>query len=557
VVSPATESGVLIDGRDYFREFHRAASGAESFVLAAGWQFDSDVALLCDDDREAGSEVRLLPFLRALCKRKPHLRVHLLCWSYSPAYFFAREWLQDVVFNWTTPPNLVFRFDDRHAIGASHHQKFAVIDGAVGFVGSMDLCHGRWDEREHRCADPRRERAPGGDYGPYHEVNAYVRGPIVAELVETFCARWRAAGRGELELPPGRTELAEPMRPTVRLHATEAGLSRTAAKTIVPEQPDIREIEELYVAAIAAAKRSIYLENQYFGSSAVFRALRERLRDASRGPLTVVMIYPRELHTPTEEVSMGASQTRMFRALARMAKGTPHAVGIYCSVSREGDGEPVGRYIHSKVLIVDDRFLSIGSANTNNRSMGLDTELNVSWEAADAGSRLSRSIRRTRIVLLAEHAGCKERAEWRRLADPDGLVETLDRWARDGTHTLEPHPMSSALDESPLLAAVAKMDLDPDHAVVEDAFEDLAPRQGGGLLKAGVRRLRYRWKGRRRVPVVAVDPPSVTAKPPSRLWVGLVRVALRFGLPALAVAVLGAAIWLLVTGVRWALDGSG
>jgi phospholipase D1/2 len=47
---------------------------------------------------------------------------------------------------------------------------------------------------------------------------------------------------------------------------------------------------------------------------------------------------------------------------------------------------------------VDDRFLSVGSANTTNRSLGLDTELNVSWEATSWRQRsLIRSIRRIRI----------------------------------------------------------------------------------------------------------------------------------------------------------------
>lgn len=64
-VSPALASRLLIDGRDYFREFHRAAKAARRHILLAGWQFESTVSLLRGEDRkDAAGEVRLLPVPR-------------------------------------------------------------------------------------------------------------------------------------------------------------------------------------------------------------------------------------------------------------------------------------------------------------------------------------------------------------------------------------------------------------------------------------------------------------------------------------------------------------
>ena len=194
VVSPVRSSGLLIDGRSYFRAFHEAAKAATRYLLIAGWQFDSDVSLLRGGDRTAGP-ARFLDFLCSLCDARPELQVVLLCWDYSPAYMHDREWFQEFVFRWRSRGRVKFRFDDRHALGASQHQKFVVVDGTLAFVGSMDFCHDRWDDRTHPVVHPDRLEPSGEDgYGPYHEVQAFVTGPAVAELRELFEARWRLAG---------------------------------------------------------------------------------------------------------------------------------------------------------------------------------------------------------------------------------------------------------------------------------------------------------------------------------------------------------------------------
>ena len=62
-------AGLLVDGRDYYRALWHAAQRARRYIALAGWQFDSDVALLRGDDvGEARGEVRLLPMLDELCR---------------------------------------------------------------------------------------------------------------------------------------------------------------------------------------------------------------------------------------------------------------------------------------------------------------------------------------------------------------------------------------------------------------------------------------------------------------------------------------------------------
>lgn len=545
-VAPVLTSGLLIDARDYYREFHRAARAARRHILLAGWQFDSTVRLLRGDDaRDPTEDVRLLPFLTDLCRRNSDLHITVLCWDYSPAYFFQREWLQDVKFN-SAHPRLRFRFDDRHAVGASHHQKFAVVDGSLGFVGSIDFCHRRWDRRAHelRCAD--RCEPHGVDAsGPYHEVQAYLTGPAAAELVELFQARWILSGGKPLDLaPPQPVDVR--IRPSARIGGGEVGLSRTVARTFEPPHPPIREIRRLFLDAILDADHSIYIENQYFGSRAVFDALRRRFSRTDLRRLDVAMVYPRELHSITEQLSIGTQQGMMFRELRELAAATGHRLGIYSSESTAEGAEPRARYIHSKVMIVDDRFMTVGSANTNNRSMGFDSELHVSWEAPSGDdSELSRAIRRARLNLLVEHAGLPPRAALRALRVPTGWVDVLDRWATAKSGALRHHPISSRMDENPIIQTLSGEGplMDPDRAVFEEElFEEIAP-SGRERVAAGIRQLR-RVFGRKEW-IVAVNPPAALARVPSPLWAVLARTARRWLVPLFILLGFALVLWVL------------
>jgi phospholipase D1/2 len=170
-------------------------------------------------------------------------------------------------------------------------------------------------------------------------------------------------------------------------------------------------------------------------------------------------------------------------------------VGVYCSVARDELGQDVFTYIHSKLMVVDDDFLTLGSANTTNRSLGLDSELNLAWEAPEAreGRMMRRAIQRVRVSLLAEHAGLKERRALRELARADRLVAFLDEVAASGQHRLRPHPMETVFDQSPLLKPLEPEELvfDPEDSLLDESlFESL--RQEQGLLATGFRLL-TRW----------------------------------------------------------------
>lgn len=430
--------GLLIDGDDYYRAFYEAGQQATRYILLAGWQFDTDACLLRGADAErAPLPVSLLEYLNALCDRNPELSVRILAWDFHAVFALEREWMQDLRFKWLTNERVEFLFDAHHVEGGSHHQKFVVIDGRLAFLGGLDLCDHRWDDRHHRIPNPLRV-SRGAPHQPFHDVQAYAVGEAFASrLVELFSARWLAAGGAPLVLPPAREQGSEfQLRGGVPLVTSRAALSRVDPYGAPDGSSGCREVFQLTLDAIDGAERLIYVETQYFSSEQIARALCARLSDPSKAALDVVLVLNAHAETFKEEVAVGLAQARVIKQLRQAASGSPNRLGIYYTIpeTEAGDAPVRPTYIHSKLLIVDDSFLSVGSANWTNRSTHIDTELNVSFEARSEHDPLRASISSARRSLLAEHLGVSE------IDEADGVVAALDERARAGTGRLRLHP---------------------------------------------------------------------------------------------------------------------
>ena len=175
-----------------------------------------------------------------------------------------------------------------------------------------------------------------------------------------------------------------------------------------------------------------------------------------------------------EQLSISIVQSQIISRLKEVAAETGHSFGVYYPASIAADGTEVPTYIHSKLLSVDDRFLSIGSANMNNRSMGYDTELNVAWDDVP-GSALSRSIRAARVNLLAEHTGLGAQAV-DRLGAVDGLVDYLNGLADSGKTRLRHHPTRSASEEYRWLTTIFPKGLPFDSEIAREAKDKPSDR---------------------------------------------------------------------------------
>jgi len=455
VEADVEQSVLLIDARNYYRTLYRALSQAHGYALVSGWQFETGVPLLRGKDAEhAEHPLKFLEFLVACCEARPALKIYLLAWEYSFVYAKEREWGQAEKFN-QAHPNIVFRWDPHPLGNASHHQKFVVVDGAVGFLGGIDICDARWDDCDHRAEHPDRVNVAGDPCKPYHDLQAGVGGDIVASLARIFVERWQRATEQPLQLPaldPGERarfdllelsgDCAEPIL------ASRAALSRTQVDPRA-ESAHIGEVQRLFADAIAAAERSIYAETQYFTSRAVAKMFIARMRDAALPKLDIVVVLPHGADTPLEKLALEDAQEGVLQALLDTARETGHELRLLYPASRTEDGGEKPTFIHSKVLIVDNRLLMTGSPNFTERSVALDTELAISWQSAQDGDPLSRSIEKIRSKLLCEHSGVSadEFAAPRRLcAVIDQLLERGDTRLRR-REVLEPGPLGPLFAE--------------------------------------------------------------------------------------------------------------
>jgi phosphatidylserine/phosphatidylglycerophosphate/cardiolipin synthase-like enzyme len=422
-VHDGAKCALLIDGRDYYRAFYEAVQSAEKSILLLGWQFDSDVELVRGDDVPDGAtsdDVALLQLLDRLCRSRPELTTRVLAWDYSVFFALEREPLQKLYFDASTCERFVFRWDDTVPFGGSHHQKVAIIDGRVAFFGSQDICQSRWDDSSHRIDNPYRT-ARGAHYAPYHEVQVAVTGEPARSMVDLFIERWSGA-TGERLDPADLILGADPPDFPVTLPLPPARLALARTVPEVVGRPPVQEVKDLLVAAIERAERLVYIETQYLTSAAVRDALVRRMQDRSRSKLEIVIVLPHKPEKFKEEVTIGVPQAATLQALALAAEETGHSLGLYDVVAGErDDGEPVHVYIHSKLMIVDDRWLVTGSANFTNRSMQLDSEIVAAYEGPRS------AIRNVRVRLLLEHLG--EHADVRMLVRREGLVERLDALA--------------------------------------------------------------------------------------------------------------------------------
>jgi phosphatidylserine/phosphatidylglycerophosphate/cardiolipin synthase-like enzyme len=197
------------------------------------------------------------------------------------------------------------------------------------------------------------------------------------------------------------------------------------------------------------------VESQYFANRRIAEALAERLREPA-GP-EVVVVNPETADGWLEEQAMGSARARL---LAMVQEADVHdRFRVFVPVT-EG-GRPV--YVHAKVLVVDDRLLRIGSANLNNRSMGLDTECDLVIEARDGDPRaeeLSATVLAVRNRLLSEHLGV-EPADVAHAVEAAGgsLVRAVDALRRTTGRSLVPFeppdlgPVGRVLADTELLDA--------------------------------------------------------------------------------------------------------
>ena len=359
---------VLVDGADAFPLIAHAISGARDYVHVAGWHIAPYFELV------RGERPGVLGELLAEAAERVDVRVLVWAGAPVPAFHPTRKEVREGVETLTRGTRIRCESDPREHPFHCHHEKLVIVDGKVAFVGGIDMTDfagDRFDTSEH----PARRRLG------WHDVGTRLDGPAVADVDDHYALRWRELTGEELERPAPAPAAGE--------HTVQ--VVRTVANGMYDALPDGEyRILESYVRAIRGARSYVYLENQFLWSPEIVRLLADKLRRPPADDFRIVVLLP-------SKANNGQDDTK--GQLGALASADDGAGRLLATTLRSMTGHRDDRlYVHAKVGIVDDRWLTVGSANLNAHSLLNDTEMNVVTHDPDLA-------RRTRLRLWSEHLG--------------------------------------------------------------------------------------------------------------------------------------------------------
>jgi phosphatidylserine/phosphatidylglycerophosphate/cardiolipin synthase-like enzyme len=408
----ARRAAVLVDACNYYTRLEHVLQHARKTILIVGWDFDGRIQLCPNRD----GCPPLGQFLRELVEARPELDVRILVWSAAVVHASGAPMPLLVGAPWEDHPRIAVRLDQHHPLYASHHQKLVVVDDTIAFVGGIDLTVERWDTCAHSEVDRFRAGPDGASYRPVHDVQMAVDGEAARCIAEVARERWRAATGEALNAPNVQHDLW-PTDLEPDFTDTSVAIARTAPAW--DDSPGVSEIATLTEDLLAAARKSIYVETQYFTADCV-RGLLEKSLAAKNGP-EVVAVVKRAADGQLEQLVMGNNRDRLIRDLRQADQHNRLRVFYPVVAGREAACEVL---VHAKVMIIDDKVLRVGSANLANRSMGLDTECDLVIEAAQGSQR--RAIAGVRAQLLAEHLECSPDEIAKCIAEHGSLIRAID-----------------------------------------------------------------------------------------------------------------------------------
>jgi cardiolipin synthase A/B len=207
------------------------------------------------------------------------------------------------------------------------HRKLLIVDGTVAFIGGAgiaDFWAGNADSPKH-----------------WRDNHYKVMGPVVAQLQASFLSNWMKS-RGTI------LHGAKYFPPLEGSGSLQAQAIRSGAH--------YENLDLMYLLAIASAKSSLRIENAYFLPDDLVR--KEMIEAAKRGARIEIIV-------PGKKIDQKLVRSASRRHWPELLKA---GIKIY-------EYEPT--MLHTKLLIVDDKFVSVGSGNFDNRSIRLNDEANL------------------------------------------------------------------------------------------------------------------------------------------------------------------------------------
>ncbi len=363
---PGCELEVLIDGARALPEMARAMEQARHSIHISGWHIAPDFELV------RGRSPLVLGILLAELAERVDVRILVWAGAPVPAFHPTRGEVQAAVQMLTRETRIRCETDPREHPFHCHHEKTIVIDGELAFVGGIDLTNDAGDRFDAQTHPARRQLG-------WHDAATRLHGPAVSDVADHFALRWGELTGERLERPdpPGSAG-----NQTVQV-------VRTVAENMYDRLPrgEFRVLES-YVRALRSAQRLIYIENQFLWAPEIVEILADKLRNPPAAEFRLVIVLPAKPNNGRDD-TLG-----QLAILSNADHGQGCLLAATIRALSNGRDDPV--YVHAKVAVVDDRWLTIGSANLNAHSLLNDTELNVTTDDPELA-------RDTRVRLWAEH----------------------------------------------------------------------------------------------------------------------------------------------------------
>ncbi|MFA5582849.1 MAG: phospholipase D-like domain-containing protein [Bacteriovoracaceae bacterium] len=390
--------GFLLDADKYYSAFFEALPQARKNIFITAWEMESKLNLGKVSSRFPSD---LRKYFSFLVSQNENLKIKILCWKPGLYLKFSRERLSEWKWRELGHPRVNFKNDRSPFAFGSFHEKLVLIDNSCGFLGGMDVSVNRWDTSDHLLgSDLRGKENPS--YLPIHDAQFIFKGSLLEKMRIMMQARLNPDYVNIEQFPERQIKIETPYP---YIEDTIASLSRT--------DPALKayEIESLYIDAIMSAKKFIYIENQYFTCESIAKALAKQL-EKQDGP-EVIIVLPLNYLGSFERAIYINGRNEIKRILEKANKY--NRLGFYYpSIPEESERKFLK--VHSKIMIVDGKFITLGSANLNYRSMRVDREMNMNLEAInEKNERFIKDIFKT---LLCEHLGIQ-------LEDYDDSVSVL------------------------------------------------------------------------------------------------------------------------------------
>lgn len=500
----------LADGRSALLAMCAAFLTAKKRIWLADWSLTAQMRLVRGKDQRAGPDgspeqyalidrlraagldreaialwesggLRLVDVLRFAARRGVDVRV-LLWGPFNPGGLFHLVNNPEQQLRILQGAGVQCRLDKSTRspfhVAQALHQKCAVVDSALAFVGGIDptIDYGgdfdRWDTHAHLFQDPLRRTQAGPVAHPWHDAHLLLTGDPTRDVERNIRQRWDEAALGwwhkvtpplkhlakfylglwrdieEAGRPQENTPPPQGAGPQLGGQPARVQVVRTIPALTYRFAPaGIHGIVESYRRAIRQARQFIYLESQYLWlegfpginspslgwESRYMRALLSDMAEALERGVRLALVLPDHPNVGRAFTDKTIHWLRRHAPQAT-AEGRLHFFTLASCEQRNGFTHYRPIYVHAKVGMVDDCWTTVGSANLNSRGMSHDAEMNLSL--------LDREFARAlRLTLWAEHTGALSHAQdgWPAPAILPVHPELVGKQARGLMTLVRPH----------------------------------------------------------------------------------------------------------------------